>query len=106
MRSLSERARTFYLDVNCRDRRAPEAWDTVRRFCTHAEAVDRAFLAEMKQVVREGARVFEEFEAAAIEKGAAKLIASLLELPDVARRYCTKFTEALVGLEDGERRPG
>jgi hypothetical protein len=105
-RSLSERARTFYLDVNGRDRRAPQPWDTARRFCTHIEALDRTFLAEMKQVVREGVRVFEEFEAAAIEEGAETLIASLLELPEVARRYRTKFTETLVGLEGRERRPG
>jgi ferredoxin-NADP reductase len=99
MRSLSERARTFYLDVNGRAGRAPEAWDTARRFCTSIEAVDRSFLAEMKQVVRRGVCVFEEFEAAAIEEGADTLIATLLEIPEVARRYCTKFTETLAGLE-------
>jgi sulfite reductase alpha subunit-like flavoprotein len=96
MRSFSERARTLYLDVSGRDRRASRAWEEARRLCSRVEEVDRGFLAEMKRVVRDGLRVFEEFEAAAIEQGAETLIASLLGIPDVARRYCTRFTETFV----------
>jgi cytochrome b involved in lipid metabolism len=90
VRAGAERARTLYLDVAGRHP-PPEAWEPARRFCELVEEADRAFLAELKLVVREGVRLFERHEAETLERGAGTLVGVLLDCPEVARRYCRRF---------------
>jgi ferredoxin-NADP reductase len=91
-RAFSDRARSLYLEVSGRDRaRNPEVWERARRFCALVEEHDRRFLAELKLAVGEGVRVFEELEATAAERGGNRLVASLMGIPGVARRYCSRF---------------
>jgi hypothetical protein len=92
MRAFSDRARSLYLEVSGRDpARNPEALERARRCCALVEAHDRRFLAELKLAVGEGVRVFEELEATAAEQGGNRLVASLMGIPGVARRYCSRF---------------
>jgi ferredoxin-NADP reductase/cytochrome b involved in lipid metabolism len=85
MRDFSERARLLYVEAD------PEQG---RRFCALVQEHDRRFLAELKLAVREGVRVFEELEAAAIDEGASRIVAALDAVPDVVSAYFKRFTDA------------
>jgi ferredoxin-NADP reductase/cytochrome b involved in lipid metabolism len=85
MRDFSERARLLYLEAD--EQRG-------RRFCMLVEDHDRRFLAELKLAVREGVRVFEELEAAAVDEGADRIVAALDAVPDVVSAYSKRFHDA------------
>jgi hypothetical protein len=86
LRARSERARSLYLEVAPSDPRAVA-------FCAGVEEHDRRFLAELKLRMREGILVFEELEARSVELGGERLLASLLGIPDLVRRYCAGFED-------------
>jgi hypothetical protein len=65
----------------------PDAARARPRCYSHA-AHDGTFLAELKLVVRDGIRVFEELEARAADEGGEQLLEALLAVPEVVRRYC------------------
>ena len=81
VRERAAAAGSLYLEVAPSDPRAAA-------FCAAVEEHDRAFLAELKLVVRDGIRVFEELEARAADDGGEQLLEVLLAVPEVVRRYC------------------
>jgi hypothetical protein len=62
-------------------------WDEAKALVAAVEAADRRFLANMKLALREGVRVFEQYEQETMRAGGAALVDVLLGVPDVAAAY-------------------
>ncbi|HTE50049.1 MAG TPA: cytochrome b5 domain-containing protein, partial [Kofleriaceae bacterium] len=72
-------------------------WRAMARTCDMLEKADRDFLAEAKQIVQGGVRVFEEHEAAAHLVGADALVGALRALPGAVSDYFVRLQHRLAG---------
>ena len=82
LRAFSDRADTLYRGGT------PEE---IARLRAAVEQDDACFLAELKQAVRGGVRVFEELEAETLDRGGDRLLDALTSIVDAARRYHAGF---------------
>ena len=71
----------------------------IQAVCLQAEQEDKRFLAEMKSVIRDGVKVFEEHGAGAVGAGRERLLESLRRVPGVLERYHTALAPGLEALQ-------
>ena len=95
---FSEQMRTLYRQVSGDPALVDDAvWTRLGALCAWLERQDRAFLAEIRSVIRDGVRVFEELEDRTMSEGGDRLIAVLDRIPDVLRTWHRSF---VAGLEE------
>jgi sulfite reductase (NADPH) flavoprotein alpha-component len=75
------------------------AQDALRALCDVIERHDRRLLAELKMVVREGVKVFEQQQEQAITAGGELLYDRINALSAVIARYFSDLAQALRGLD-------
>jgi sulfite reductase (NADPH) flavoprotein alpha-component len=72
-------------------------------YCELLEEENKRFLNEMKLALREGVRVFEEYERATIDQGSARLLEAIRKMPSMLEAY---YTRVFAGIQTIERQSG
>ncbi|MDQ4076810.1 MAG: hypothetical protein M3220_11275, partial [Chloroflexota bacterium] len=81
---------TLESNINSRDTPEGKLPDWLLACCEVLEAEDKQFLHEMKLLLREGVRVFEELEHDTIAKGSDHLLEVIKRIPEVLQHYFTR----------------
>jgi sulfite reductase alpha subunit-like flavoprotein len=72
----------------------PSAWERqYAPFCDALETADRGLLRNLKELLRDGVQVFEEFEQHAVQHGSERLLNALERLPAVLQNYYQHTTQ-------------
>ncbi|MDQ3548187.1 MAG: hypothetical protein M3439_05130, partial [Chloroflexota bacterium] len=77
--------------LNDQERDDADALECLRMLGNRIYREDRRFLAEMKLALRDGLRVFEEFEDRAVADGGERLLASMRRVPPIVDRFYTRL---------------
>jgi hypothetical protein len=72
-------------------------------YCELLEEENKRFLNEMKLALREGVRVFEEYERATIDQGSERLLEAIRKMPSMLEAY---YTRVFAGIQTIERQNG
>jgi len=70
----------------------------VQDFCALLHAEDNRYLSEMKMVLREGVKVFEEFETDTIKLGGDQLMEAVQRIPAIVSSYHARVLSGFLGL--------
>lgn len=96
VRRFSEEMNTLYQRVNGDLGTVPVSeWASLRTLIAYVARLDKAFLDEAREIVRQGVIVFEQLEARTSAEGGERLIATLDRLPELVRRWHQDFVAGL-----------
>lgn len=98
VRRFSEQMKTLYHQVNGDLGSVPVSqWASLRTLIGFVAGIDRAFLDEAREIIRQGVIIFEKLEARTSSEGGEDLIAVLDRMPKLIRRWHHDF---VAGLEE------